>query len=98
MEHEPRSIAKRWRSRVDHVSCSYTIHRGVLVASCICAAMLQFRNIYEAGKEVHDFALGPVPVVLISILRPDEAAMTAVLADVDLDVRIAGDPAIAKQL
>src|SRR2546427_423668 len=97
MEHWLRSFAKHWHSRVDHVSCSGTIHRDLLVASRLGAMTLCLRNIYEAGEEVHDSALRPVPIVLISILRPDEAAMTAVLADVDLDVRIARDRAIAEE-
>jgi len=77
--------------RVDRVSCSDTILGHLLVASRNGSSLF-------TREKLHDLPFGPVTIVLISILRSDEAAVTAVLADVELDVRIAGDLAIAKQL
>src|ERR1700747_1815128 len=49
-----------------------------------------------AIPEIHDRRLRPEAVVLAR-LRYDEAAVPAVLADVQLDVRVAGDFRIAER-
>jgi hypothetical protein len=47
-------------------------------------------------EELHDLVLGPVAVVLRGRLA-DEATVTAVSADPQVDMRVAGDPRIVKR-